>query len=178
MFQARLLQSIPKLELALAGTTGDALMDISLHRLKGAGLLLALLTLPVEMPQAADGEIVISRPVQPRVATRAPLARDTNPRSVYASPTHYADLSQLGNSSQGELSDNDFAGVSSGRTLATQLPSAQTTFSNNNAANLIDRAAGTATHRTSGSSGLSGLSGQINRSLQQGLQPLKMLGGQ
>lgn len=151
-------------------------MDISLHRLKGLSLLVAFLSLPAGMPQAADGEIVISRPVQPRVATRAPLATDANPRSVYASPTHYTDLSQLGNSSQGELSDHDFAGVSSGRSLATQLPGVQAAaFGNNNAANLVGRAGGTASHRGGGNSSLGG---QINRSLQQGLQPLKMLGGQ
>lgn len=153
-------------------------MDNSLQRLKGLGLLLALLTLPVGMPQAADGEIVISRPVQARLATRAPLAIDQHPNSAYASPNHYTDLSQLGKQQQGELSDADFAGVNTGRNLVNQLRGVQTsTLGTGNGVDLLQqRSGGGASHRGGGNS--SGLGGQINRSLQQSLQPLKSLGGQ
>ncbi|MBX9756316.1 MAG: hypothetical protein K2X80_16275 [Pseudomonadaceae bacterium] len=139
-------------------------------------MLFSLLWLPIELPQAAPGDVIISRQVQSRVATRPTQVPDPHPRVVNASPTHYTPVSNLGAASlDGELSDHEFAQVSSGRALPTQLQNNQaTTLGGANQTNHNSLQGSAATHGGAGSR----LGGQVNRSLQQGLRPLQMLGGQ
>ncbi|WP_157719000.1 hypothetical protein [Geopseudomonas guangdongensis] len=122
--------------------------------------------------QAADGEVILTRDVQPRIATRPALVPDPNPLTVQM------DRSALVNSSvaAGELSDGDFSQVSSGQSVMTralQLPM--------HTPGLDGKSAGAAQGmpNIAGGHGGSGgaISGQINKSLQQGLAPLKMLTG-
>lgn len=63
--------------------------------------------------RAADGEVILTRDVQPRIATRPALVPDPNPLTVQM------DRSALVNSSvaAGELSDGDFSQVSSGQSV-------------------------------------------------------------
>lgn len=122
--------------------------------------------------RAADGEVILTRDVQPRIATRPALVPDPNPLTVQM------DRSALVNSSvaAGELSDGDFSQVSSGQSVMTralQLPM--------HTSGLDGKSAGAAQGmpNIAGGHGGSGgaISGQINKSLQQGLAPLKMLTG-
>ena len=121
---------------------------------------------------AADGVIVISREVQPRMATRAPMIPDPNPRTVNANPS--STVQRAVNSY--ELNDVDFAGVTSGASLHRQiLPSTHlpglSGSSQSSAQGLPGMRAG------HGGGAGSSVSNQINRSLQQGLAPLKILTG-
>lgn len=116
---------------------------------------------------AEEGDIVISRQVQPRVATTSPLVPDPSPRVV--NPGSHA----LGVG--GELNDGDFSRVSSGRTITERVIS-------DHVINGAIRALPSQTLERSGASN-SGVSRQgdvatqVNRSVQQGLRPLQILGG-
>lgn len=121
---------------------------------------------------AADGIIVITRDVQPRVATRPALIPDPNPRTVNANPS--STVIRATNSY--ELSDADFAGITSGSSLQRQmLPGGQlrglSSSSQTSSHGLPGMRAG------QGGGAGSSVSNQINRSLQQGLAPLKLLTG-
>lgn len=153
-------------------------MNIARQHYKGLGLALALLPLlPADQIQAADGDIIISRTVQPRVATRPTMVPDPNPRAVNAAPTYYIG-NQLGTEQiNGELSDSDFSQVSTGRLLPTQLPGVQPgTLGNSDVTNRNSVPGLNAVTHNGGAGNR--LGGQVNRSVQQGLQPLRMLGGQ
>lgn len=154
-------------------------MNMARQHCKGLGLALTLLLLlPTDLIQAADGDVIISRTVQPRIATRPTMVPDPHPRAVNASPTHYIG-NQLGTNqlSTGELSDHEFSQISSGRLLPAQLPGVQPGILGNNDASNRNSASGLNAVTHNGGAG-SQLGGQINRSVQQGLQPLQMLGGQ
>lgn len=138
-------------------------------------LILGLLCLSGAAPcaLAADGDIILTRDVQPRVATRPPLVPDPNPTSINVSPHQQVnrqtrDIDQL----PGEVSDSDFANINSGlsqpnRLLGTDnpqgLPGAQQ----------HQPGAGAPSHGNGALS--SGIAGQINRTMQQGLRPLQNL---
>lgn len=136
-------------------------------------ILLASLGYGVAPPsQADDGIIVLTREVQPRIATRPTLVPDPNPNTANANPSQTVDraVSTL------ELSDSDFAKVTSGSGLQRQmLPNGQLPGLGSTGPSTAQGLPGMSAGR-SGNAG-SGISNQVNRTLQQGLAPLKMLSG-
>lgn len=122
--------------------------------------------------RADDGIIVLTRPVQPQTATRPVLAPAPNPRTANANTSPAVDRAV----NTFELSDSDFARVTSGSGLQRQiLPDGQLPGLGTSGASAAQGLPGMSAGR-SGSAG-SGISNQVNRSLQQGLAPLKMLSG-
>jgi hypothetical protein len=114
--------------------------------------------------QAAEGDVIITREVQPRVATRAALVPDPNPLSVNPGRSVIE--------ATAELADGDFANVSSGLALPQQL-----------LGNSLGHQVQTPLQHSMpglgaphGGGGGSGVATQVNRSVQQGLRPLQMLG--
>jgi len=114
--------------------------------------------------QAAEGDVIISREVQPRVATRAALVPDPNPRSVNPGRSVVDATAELG--------DSDFAKVSSGLALPQQLLGGP--LGNQLQAPLQQSLPGLGAGH--GAGGGNGVAAQVNRSVQQGLRPLQMLG--
>ncbi len=150
-------------------------MDRKASRISSSAMLLTIALTgagAVTPALCADGVIVLTRDVQPRVATRAPLTPDPNPHAVDAnvSPTVHRALGSY------ELSDQDFAGISSGAGLQRQaMPGGQLpglgASSGEAGRSLPNMRAG-----HSGGAGAS-ISNQVTRSLQQGLAPLKAITG-
>ncbi len=136
--------------------------------------LLLLVQLPGSALQAADGDVIISRDVQPRAATRAPLVPDPNPRAVNASPNHYMSGGLLGGV---ELDDQDFAAIRTGSELTQHLLAPQSNSLTAPSASSHSRLPGLAPGHAGGNA-TAGVGAQINRSVQQGLRPLQMQGGQ
>ncbi len=128
---------------------------------------MALLSL-VTLAYGGEGEITISRDVQPRVATRAPLMVDPNPRTSSPGAITYE--------ATDELSDSDFAAITTGTAMSGLLSSGA--HSSNPSS--VDRLPQQhlpgmgATHRAGGQGSVGS---QVNRSVQQGLRPLQSLGG-
>lgn len=114
--------------------------------------------------QAGEGDVIITREVQPRVATRTALVPDTNPLSVNPGRSVIE--------ATAELADGDFANVSSGLALPQQLLG--NSLGHQVQTPLQHSMPGLgASH---GGGGGSGVAAQVNRSVQQGLRPLQMLG--
>lgn len=137
--------------------------------------LLALSGIGVAIPAlSADGIIVITREVQPRIATR-PAPPDPNPKTVNTNPS--ATVIRAVNAY--ELNDSDFAHITSGSTLqgtltpGGQLPGLDRTapFSGQGLPGIGGGQSG------GGNSAGSSIVNPVNRSLQQGLAPLKILTG-
>ncbi|SEJ45670.1 hypothetical protein SAMN05216201_10939 [Pseudomonas linyingensis] len=150
-------------------------MDRNPSRTSASPMSTLLLTavMGLAMPaHAADGVIVISRDVHPRLVNTPVLVPDPNPRTVNTNPSETV----IRATSSYELTDADFARVTSGSSLQQQiLPGGQLPGLGNPAQGASP---GLPTLRA-GSGGGSGsnVSNQINRSLQQGLAPLKILTG-
>nr|WP_288357544.1 hypothetical protein [uncultured Pseudomonas sp.] len=126
--------------------------------------ILALACVLQASVQAADGDVIITRDVQPRVATRAALVPDPNPLSVNPGRSVV--------DTTAELADGDFANVSSGLALPAQLLG--NSLGHQVQAPLQQSMPGLgASHSGSGGNGVAS---QVNRSVQQGLRPLQMLG--
>lgn len=128
---------------------------------------------------SADGDIIILREVQPRSATRPPLVPDPNPHVVNPKPNSVINQGLRGMAAPTELSDSDFAGVTGGHGIQRQLSNAtshslQSTSMQHGSGRANLPASPAASHS---GAGLGNLDGQINRSLQQGLQPLQGLFG-
>ncbi|MEG0861913.1 MAG: hypothetical protein RSD81_18855 [Pseudomonas sp.] len=121
-------------------------------------------SLPV---QAENGIIIITRDVQPRMATRPPLVPDPYPVTVNANPSAHI-LKQTN-----ELSDGDFAGISSGAGISSLI----TQQTNNLGANINHQTQlpNLAGGRSTGSG--NGISNMVNSSVQKGLAPLQILTG-
>ncbi|WP_448681062.1 hypothetical protein [Pseudomonas nicosulfuronedens] len=119
---------------------------------------------------AGDGTIVLQRQVQPRVATRPTDIPDPHPVTVNPNISEQV-VRQTGNA---ELSDSDFAGVTSGSSLQRHiLPGGQLVGMDNGANQTLNgngMGAGAA-------GGGAGISSSVNRTVQQGLSPLRMLTG-
>ncbi len=122
---------------------------------------------------AGDGTIVIQREVQPRVAFRPTMVPDPNPVTV--NPNISPQVKSMLDST--ELSDGDFARITTGNRM-TRMPVPDGTLhglnnagSNSSAQGVPGLAAG-----HSGGGGNS-IANQVNRSLQQGLAPLRVLTG-
>ncbi|MCV9917308.1 MULTISPECIES: hypothetical protein [Pseudomonas] len=122
------------------------------------------LSLPV---QAENGVIVITRDVQPRNAMRPPLIPDPSPVTVNTNPSAHI-LKQTN-----ELSDGDFAGISSGSGISTMITQQTNNLGGqiNNQNQLPNLAGG----RASGSG--NGISNMVNSNVQRGMGALKILGG-
>lgn len=131
------------------------------------GLVLCLASQAI--PSVADdGDVVLTRTVQPRVATRSPLAPDPNPIKVNVSPAQQVERQT------GELSDAEFANVSSNlRAQGPMLNLDNSPALQNTQPRLTNTTAGHGAGAVT-----SGLGTQINRTVQQGLSPLQRLGGQ
>lgn len=121
-------------------------------------------SLPVE---AENGIIVITREVQPRNAMRPPLIPDPNPTTVNANPS--AHILRHTN----ELSDGDFADITSGAGISNLI----TQQTNNLGGNLNHQSQlpNIAGGRGTGSG--NGISNMVNSSIQKGLAPLQILTG-
>lgn len=140
--------------------------------------LTALALCVLTQAQAADGDILISREVQPRAAVRQELLPDPNPQVV--NPDHSTQIRHnIGSGlSSVEISDRDFANVTSGTSLGRGLqifnqPGEQGPDGLRGAGGLgISVGAGGA--RAGGATARIG--GDVNRSVQQGLRPLQNLG--
>ncbi|WP_449432931.1 hypothetical protein [Pseudomonas putida] len=140
-------------------------LDKGIYRLLLVGCALgSSMSLPV---QAENGIVVITRDVQPRNATRPPLVPDPNPTTVNTNPS--AQVLRQTN----ELSDGDFAGISSGAGISTLITQQTNNLGGNinNQTQLPNLAGG----RASGSG--NGIANMVNSSVQQGLGALKILTG-
>ncbi|MBF8675322.1 hypothetical protein IRZ53_19460 [Pseudomonas fulva] len=117
--------------------------------------------------QADNGTIVITRDVQTRNAVIPPLRPDPTPTTVNANPVNHV-LRQTN-----ELSDGDFASISSGSGINAMITQ-QT-----------DHLGGNLGHQTQlpnlaggrGSGSGNGISNMVNSSVQKGLAPLQILTG-
>ncbi|MFV3371387.1 hypothetical protein ACNFH5_24730 [Pseudomonas sp. NY15435] len=118
---------------------------------------------------AGDGTIVLQRVVQPRVATRPTDIPDPNPVTVNPNISEQV-VRQTGNA---ELSDSDFASVTSGSTLERHILPGGTLVGMDNGSNqsLNNGSLG------GGMGAGGGISNSVNRTVQQGLSPLRMLTG-
>lgn len=140
-----------------------------------AGLIMgALLQLPV---QAAGSDIVISREVKPRSATRPALMPDPNPQQVNPDQSRQIRQSVGGARLSGEISDSEFATITTGTSLRSGLqpavllndPTAITPVPGRNAQGASSVGGG-------GLGATSRIGGDVSRSVQQGLSPLQNLG--
>jgi len=125
-----------------------------------------LMTVLTGAAQAGEGDVVISRDVQPRVATVNPIVADPHPRVV--------NPGAIASGVTGELGDSDFAGVSSGLALPQRLLQGSLGTSIPAASHQGIPVLG-AGH--SGGARGNGIADQVNRSVQQGLRPLQSIGG-
>nr|WP_156310058.1 MULTISPECIES: hypothetical protein [unclassified Pseudomonas] len=117
--------------------------------------------------QAENGIIIITRDVQTRNAVIPPMIPDPTPTTVNANPS-----AQILRQTH-ELSDGDFASISSGAGISA-LVNQQT---NNLGGNLTNQTQlpNLAGGRGSGSG--NGISNMVNSSVQRGLAPLQILTG-
>lgn len=138
--------------------------DKGIYRLLLIGCAMGALSLPV---RAENGIIIITRDVQPRSAIRAPLAPDPYPVTANANPS--ANILKQTN----ELSDGDFANISSGSGISSLITQQTNNLggSISNQSQLPNIAAG----RSTGSG--NGISNMVNSSVQRGLAPLQILTG-
>ncbi|AYG45269.1 hypothetical protein DV532_13590 [Pseudomonas sp. Leaf58] len=137
--------------------------DKSLHHLLLVGCVLGSLSLTA---QADKGIIIITRDVQTRNATVPPLIPDPNPTTVNANPSAHV-LKQTN-----ELSDGDFANISSGAGISNLITQQTNNLGGNlNQTQLPNLSGG----RGTGSG--NGISNMVNSSVQRGLAPLQILTG-
>ena len=135
------------------------------------GLIGATLLVLLSNPLLADnGLIVITRDVQPRAATREPLAPDPHPLTVQAG---------LPSTAGNELDDSDFAHINTGLSVSDSALTRQTNSissrvqmggGGNGMPGLGAAIGGDATGRSSG------VDGRVNGAIQTGLRPLQNLG--
>lgn len=136
------------------------------------GLLLisCVLSASVSLPASAqDGIIVTGRNVQGFMVGRPAFGKDPYPSTANANPSQ-----QILRATGSELSDNDFAGISSGSTITRailpngDLPGLSNTLGNSSTGLGAGAAAGHASGNT--------LGGQISGSIERGLAPLNNIG--
>ncbi|MBK4996110.1 hypothetical protein IAE39_004284 [Pseudomonas sp. S37] len=139
--------------------------DKRLYHVLLMGCVLGSLSLTA---QADKGIIIITRDVQVRNATIPPLRPDPNPTTVNANPSAHV-LKQTN-----ELSDGDFASISSGAGISNMI----TQQTNNLGGNLgnQNQLPNIAGGRGTGGSG-NGIANMVNSSVQRGLAPLQILTG-
>jgi hypothetical protein len=138
----------------------------SLYSLAIAGCVTSIFMILPAM--AGDGVIVLERTVQPHVATRPLMRPDPNPTTVNANPSSQV----VGAVGTAELSDGDFASVSSGATIDhLMMPGG-----NLRGVNALDQGLPGLNAGHSGAS-TSGIGAQVTGAIQQGLAPLRMMTG-
>ncbi|MFK3815233.1 hypothetical protein ACI2KG_01240 [Pseudomonas sp. NPDC089407] len=139
--------------------------DKRLYHVLLLGCVLGTLSLTA---QADNGIIIITRDVQVRNATIPPLRPDPNPTTVNANPSAQV-LKQTS-----ELSDGDFASISSGAGISNMI----TQQTNNLGGNLANQnqLPNLSGGRGTGGAG-NGISNMVNSSVQRGLAPLQILTG-
>lgn len=117
--------------------------------------------------QADNGIIIIKRDVQPRMATRPPVAPDPSPTTANANPSKQV-LRQTN-----ELSDGDFASVATGAGISRLVTQNTNNLGGNitNQTQLSNLPAG-----RSGNSG-NGIANMVNSNIQQGLGALRVVTG-
>lgn len=121
---------------------------------------------------AGDGTIVIQRELQPRVAFRQTMVPDPHPIAVNPNVS-----SQVNNQLSGlELSDGDFAHITSGQRLGHASLAGGDLPGLDGIPSTSTRLPGMSAGRA-GSSGGNSISSQVNRSVQRGLAPLQNLTG-
>lgn len=133
-------------------------------------LVCTAVALSAPLAMAEPGQIIITRDVQPRSATRQAVVPDPNPKTV--------NPDAITTGAMVELSDGDFASVSTGSVLpglvvGSPQAGGPLQIERTPSQNLPGMSAVHGGAR--GADG--GISGQVNRSLQQGLRPLQQLGG-
>ncbi|MBO3273757.1 hypothetical protein [Pseudomonas schmalbachii] len=125
---------------------------------------------------AEDGNIIIKRDVQPRVAVRAPLAPDPNPTQVNANVAPQVNR-MLTTSGVNELGDEEFASVTSGSAMQAA------TTPGGNLDSLTSQVSNSTTTANLGGNSMSGggmgnrIANTVNDSVQRGLAPLQAIGG-
>ncbi|QXH44437.1 hypothetical protein KSS93_16245 [Pseudomonas xanthosomatis] len=134
------------------------------HLLLAGCALGSALSLPAH---AGDGRIIVLRDVQPRMATRAPLIPDPNPLAINANPSA-AIVRQTG-----ELSDGDFAGISSGAGVNAMVLQQTSNLGGN--INSQTQLPNMASGRGSGSG--ASIANMVNSSVQRGMSGLNVLTG-
>ncbi len=136
---------------------------------------MATMMVPISL-LAAGGDILLSREVQPRAATREPLVPDPNPRVVNPKPSTYVGEDLQMRSVPGELNDGDFAAVTSGARMTQQLLS-PTVQGAHSATSRLGNPSSVAGNNPVGHAGgsLGKIDSNVNRSIQQGLRPLQIL---
>ncbi|NUU36684.1 hypothetical protein [Pseudomonas sp. C2B4] len=122
-------------------------------------------SLPV---QAENGIVVITRDVQPRMATRPPMIPDPNPTTVNTNPSQQI-LRQTN-----ELSDGDFAGVTSGTGISGLVNQGAT---NNLGGNITNQTQLTNLPGGRSGNGGSGIANMVNSSVQRGMGALNIIAG-
>ena len=126
--------------------------------------LSALLGWCAAVQAAGNGEIVLTRTVQPHAVGNPPMHPDPDPLTANASP-----LVQVMGATR-ELSDGDFASVSSGTALTRTIMPAGNTRPGLKTSNGLP---GMSNGHGGGSGGT--LSGTISNSISQGMRPLSVL---
>jgi hypothetical protein len=122
------------------------------------------------LPVLADGDgtIVLERTVQPHVATQRVMRPDPNPTTVNTNVSSRV----TGALDNGELSDGDFANVTSGATINHLLMPSGTL----RGLNQVDRGLPGLDAGHAGSS-TGGIAGTVTNAVSQGLAPLQMMTG-
>lgn len=126
--------------------------------------LSALLGWCAVVQAAGNGEIVLTRTVQPHAVGNPPMHPDPDPLTVNASP-----LVQVMSATR-ELSDGDFASVSSGTGITRSIMPTGSTLPGLSTSNGLP---GMSNGHGGGSGGT--LSGTISNSISQGMRPLSAL---
>lgn len=126
--------------------------------------------LPVQA--AGDGVIVLQRTVQAQPIGRKALQPDPNPTTVNTNPA--SRITQLINGS--EVSDGDFAGISSGSLIRTTIMPGGSGMAGMNVVTNPNGLPGMGAGHGGGSG--ASISGSINRSIGAGMRPLSNIGGQ
>ncbi|MGC5698701.1 hypothetical protein J4P02_00700 [Pseudomonas sp. NFXW11] len=118
---------------------------------------------------AGNGEIVLERQIHPTAIGRS-LNRDPNPTTVNANPSGFV-TGTLNN----EMSDSDFAGISSGSLVRGAVMPNGSGVAGMNVVTNPNGLPGMAAGHGGGSGGA--ISGSINRSIGSGMAPLNNIGG-
>ena len=114
---------------------------------------------------AGNGEIILTRTVQPHAVGNPPMHPDPDPLTVNASP-----LAQVMGATR-ELSDGDFASVSSGTAITRSILPSGNTLPGLTTSNGLP---GISNGHAGGSA--NSISGTIGNSISQGMRPLSALG--
>ena len=134
------------------------------HYLLLACSLSALLGVYSTVQAAGNGEIVLTRTVQPHPVGNPPMHPDPDPTTVNASPS-----AQIMGATR-ELSDGDFAGVSTGPSINHAMMHNGSTLPGLDTSNGLP---GMSNGHGGGSGGT--MSNTIGNSIEQGMRPLSIL---